>query len=151
MYFARRKEHLQMSLIWIVITIKNLSKKYKIRHEQRHQYGALRDVLQAGARRIVDTIKNPLAGFKDGNQEIEEFWALDDVSLDIMPGERVGIVGRNGAGKSTMLKLLSRITEPTKGQVKLGGRVASLLEVVRVSPRTYGSREYISEWSYSYE
>ena len=46
-----------------------------------------------------------------------------------MPGERVGIVGRNGAGKSTMLKLLSRITEPTKGQVKLGGRVASLLEV----------------------
>ena len=111
------------------ITIKNLSKKYKIRHEQRHQYGALRDVIQAGARRFVDTIKNPLGGFKDGDSEIEEFWALDDVSLDIMPGERVGIVGRNGAGKSTMLKLLSRITEPTQGQVKLGGRVASLLEV----------------------
>jgi lipopolysaccharide transport system ATP-binding protein len=60
---------------------------------------------------------------------MEEFWALEDVSLDVQPGEVVGIIGRNGAGKSTLLKILSRIVEPTKGEIRLRGRVASLLEV----------------------
>lgn len=46
-----------------------------------------------------------------------------------MPGERVGIIGRNGGGKSTLLKLLSRITDPTAGRITMRGRVASLLEV----------------------
>jgi lipopolysaccharide transport system ATP-binding protein len=59
----------------------------------------------------------------------EEFWALKDVSFDVAPGERVGIIGRNGAGKSTVLKVLSRITEPTTGRITMRGRVASLLEV----------------------
>lgn len=57
------------------------------------------------------------------------FWALKDVSFDVMDGEVLGIIGKNGAGKSTMLKLLSRITAPTVGSVKIKGRVASLLEV----------------------
>ncbi len=59
----------------------------------------------------------------------EHFWALRGVSFAVSEGEAVGIVGRNGAGKSTLLKLLSRITAPTEGRIRLGGRVASLLEV----------------------
>lgn len=61
--------------------------------------------------------------------ESDEFWALKDVSFDVHFGEAVGIIGRNGAGKSTMLKLLSRITLPTEGRIELHGRTTSLLEV----------------------
>lgn len=56
-------------------------------------------------------------------------WALRDVSLDVTRGEVLGIIGANGAGKSTMLKILSRVTAPTEGEVRVRGRVASLLEV----------------------
>ena len=56
-------------------------------------------------------------------------WSLDDINLEIKEGDSVGIIGRNGAGKSTLLKVLSQITSPTKGNVKIKGRVASLLEV----------------------
>jgi lipopolysaccharide transport system ATP-binding protein len=59
----------------------------------------------------------------------QEFWALQDVSFSIGEAEVVGLIGKNGAGKSTMLKILSRITEPTSGEVHLWGKVASLLEV----------------------
>ncbi len=64
-----------------------------------------------------------------GRASAQTFRALDDLSFTVSPGESVAIVGRNGAGKSTVLKILSRITEPSAGQVAVRGRVASLLEV----------------------
>lgn len=56
-------------------------------------------------------------------------WALQDINFEVKQGEILGIIGKNGAGKSTLLKILSKTTAPTRGQVKVKGRVASLLEV----------------------
>jgi len=64
---------------------------------------------------------------KKGNAEY--VWSLKDINFTIQQGEVVGIIGRNGAGKSTLLKILSRTTAPTRGSIKIKGRVASLLEV----------------------
>lgn len=100
-----------------IIEINNVSKKYRIRDNR--PYYSLRDTL-------VDFIKNPLNLLVNDKNE---FWALKNISFDVKPGEAVGIIGKNGAGKSTLLKILSQITPPTKGQIKLGGRTASLLEV----------------------
>lgn len=62
-----------------------------------------------------------------GNSEY--VWSLRDVNFDIKQGDAVGIIGKNGAGKSTLLKILSRTTSPTTGNLKIKGRIASLLEV----------------------
>jgi ABC-type polysaccharide/polyol phosphate transport system ATPase subunit len=56
-------------------------------------------------------------------------WAVQDVSFDVMPGESLGIVGRNGSGKSTILKLASGIIRPSSGQVLIRGRLSALLEL----------------------
>lgn len=56
-------------------------------------------------------------------------WALKNIDLEIGDGEVLGIIGKNGAGKSTLLKLMSRVTAPTEGNIKIKGRIASLLEV----------------------
>jgi len=56
-------------------------------------------------------------------------WSLKDINFEINQGDAVGIIGKNGAGKSTLLKLLSRVTSPTLGEIKVKGRIASLLEV----------------------
>ena len=53
-------------------------------------------------------------------------WALKDINIEIFNGEVIGIIGKNGAGKSTMLKLLSQITAPTIGEIKIKGRIAAL-------------------------
>jgi len=58
-----------------------------------------------------------------------DFWALKDVSFKIKEGESVGFIGRNGAGKSTILKLLASVTKPSSGNVDVNGRVAALIEV----------------------
>jgi lipopolysaccharide transport system ATP-binding protein len=95
---------------------------------------------------LVDLIKSPLKNYKKyrslykfseeelrngikNSKSSDILWALKDVSFDVRLGETVGIIGRNGAGKSTLLKVLSRITHPTMGQIKMRGRIASLLEV----------------------
>jgi ABC-type polysaccharide/polyol phosphate transport system ATPase subunit len=59
----------------------------------------------------------------------DEFWALRDASFQVERGEALGIIGHNGAGKSTILKLLSRITAPTAGEITVRGRLSSLIEV----------------------
>jgi lipopolysaccharide transport system ATP-binding protein len=56
-------------------------------------------------------------------------WALKDINFDVSQGEVLGIIGKNGAGKSTLLKILSRVTGPSTGNIKVKGRIASLLEV----------------------
>lgn len=101
-----------------IISVRNISKDYTISHQA--SYGTLRDALTNITSKIF-------RGSKTSNQE--SFHALTDVNFDVQQGERIGIIGRNGAGKSTLLKILSQITPPTSGTVKLRGRVASLLEV----------------------
>ncbi|MCL4377356.1 MAG: polysaccharide ABC transporter ATP-binding protein [Actinobacteria bacterium] len=106
----------------IVIDVQNLGKKYIISHQGvQDSYTALRDVISEGAKKLIKK-RIPLP-------KREEFWALRKVSFTINQGERVGIIGRNGAGKTTILKLLSRVTEPSEGIIKIKGRVSSLLEV----------------------
>lgn len=61
--------------------------------------------------------------------ESEYVWALQDINFSVEQGDVVGIIGKNGAGKSTLLKLLSRVTTPTTGEIRVRGRIASLLEV----------------------
>lgn len=63
------------------------------------------------------------------NDDDEFVWAIKDINMEINKGDVVGIVGKNGAGKSTLLKILSRVTSPTTGNIKIKGRIASLLEV----------------------
>ena len=111
----------------IMIKVENLGKKYNINH-QKGGYVALRDV-------ITNIFKSPFAFAKKRAKEIagidgkEEFWALSGINFTVAKGEVIGIIGSNGAGKSTLLKILSQITPPTTGEIKIKGRVGSLLEV----------------------
>lgn len=87
-------------------------------------HDSLRDMIPALTRRL-------LGGRKDGagSSKREAFWALRDVSFDVGPGHCLGIIGGNGAGKSTSLKILTGILQPTRGRSVLTGRVGSLIEV----------------------
>jgi len=99
-----------------IIEIHDLGKKYSVADVQ--PYLALRDIVTEKAKNIYRK-----------KRKANEFWALQNINLEIEKGERLGVIGRNGAGKSTLLKILSKITPPTTGEIKLHGRVASLLEV----------------------
>jgi lipopolysaccharide transport system ATP-binding protein len=114
----------------VVIEVEHLSKRYWLHHQSRPRYQSLRDDIAGWARASIRAFKRlgRRAG-ADPRSTVEEFWALRDVSFRVEQGDVIGIIGRNGAGKSTVLKILSRITEPTEGRVAITGRVASLLEV----------------------
>jgi ABC-2 type transport system ATP-binding protein len=91
------------------IVVENVSKKFRL---SGHKVRSIKE----GALRL-------------GRNTYEEFWALKDISLTIDRGETIGILGHNGSGKSTLLKCISGILKPTTGEVRLRGRIASLLEL----------------------
>lgn len=84
----------------IVIFAEALSKKYVIGHErQRERYVALRDVITRSTRTALRKAADLVKGNVIPGDEVEEFWALKDVSFEVKRGEVLGIIGRNGAGK----------------------------------------------------
>ena len=94
-----------------VVSVKNVSIRYKT--------GDFKDIglKEYVMRRITD------------NYQVNEFWADRDVTFSLEKGDMLGIIGKNGAGKSTLLKAVSGIMLPTKGAVKVKGKVAALLEL----------------------
>jgi lipopolysaccharide transport system ATP-binding protein len=100
----------------LALSVRGLSKAYTIRHHATEHITL--------AELALDRVRHPLR-----RAERERFWALRDASFDVRQGEVLSVIGRNGAGKSTLLKILSRITTPTEGEVRLWGRVGSLLEI----------------------
>jgi len=94
----------------IDLELKRVSKKYRIRRD-----------MDAGAsfwRKLISSRKRK-----------EDFWALKDISFAVPRAQALGIIGHNGAGKSTILKLLSRITTPSDGEIMINGRLSALIEV----------------------
>ena len=100
------------------VSVKNVWKKFR----KGEKLDSLRDFLPALTRKMMAR-----------NAELEigdkEFWAVNDVSFEVREGEALGIIGPNGSGKSTMLKLLTRILRPTRGEIRLTGKVSALIEV----------------------
>jgi lipopolysaccharide transport system ATP-binding protein len=111
-----------------VIKVENLYKEYKL---GVISHGTLIHDFQSWWAKIrgLEDPNSLLSEFQGEGAKKDSFLALNDVSFEVKEGDRVGIMGRNGAGKSTLLKIFSRITSPTKGTVKIRGKIGSLLEV----------------------
>jgi ABC-type polysaccharide/polyol phosphate transport system ATPase subunit len=98
------------------IEVAGVSKKFR----KGFRYHSLREELTLLGRRLL--------GRTEQSSEPEAFWALKDLSFQVQRGEALGIIGSNGAGKSTTLKLIARVTYPNEGEIRVRGRVAALLE-----------------------
>lgn len=103
-----------------VIQVENVSKIYRLGNISFKTF--TEDLRKLFRRNKENTISNKPS-------ENPTVAALDEVTFKVTQGEVVGFIGKNGAGKSTILKILSKITKPTKGKIAIKGRVASLLEV----------------------
>ncbi|HAO68483.1 MAG TPA: teichoic acid ABC transporter ATP-binding protein [Ruminococcaceae bacterium] len=77
----------------------------------------------------IQSIKEYLVALIKGKLKYKDFWALRDVSFSVHPGEVLGIIGHNGAGKSTVLKVISGILKPTSGSVSVHGNIVPMLEL----------------------
>lgn len=102
----------------VVLEMDHVSKKFR----RGEIYDSLRDLIPALTGGL-------LRRGRKGPPDKRDFWALDDVSFQVRRGEAFGIIGRNGAGKSTILKLLSGIMKPTKGTLRVQGSLSALIEV----------------------
>jgi len=101
-----------------MLRIDGVSKRFR----KGELFGSLRDVLPALVSRLVGR-SSP------GSKKKQEFWALRDISFSVGRGEVLGIIGHNGAGKSTILKLLSGLMKPTSGTIDVNGSLSALIEV----------------------
>lgn len=111
----------------LAIQVNRLSKAYRI-----GEIGS--GTVTEDVQRWIGTLKRRKGGNVDvdtgsGRASSKIVWSLKDLNFEVEQGRAVALLGRNGAGKSTLLKLLSRITIPTHGEIRIKGRVASLLEV----------------------
>ena len=111
-----------------VIQVEHLMKEYVL---GQIGTGTLRGDLQSlmAKLRHQEDPNRKLWAVDSPQQKGDRFLAMNDVSFNVMPGEALGVIGHNGAGKSTLLKLISRITAPTGGEIRIKGRVSSLLEI----------------------
>ena len=121
------------------VKVENLSKIYRI--------GVKEHLNDSFGSALFQFLKSPLKNYRryrslykfddvkadsgsgSGGDAPDVIWALKDVSFELKQGEALGVIGRNGAGKSSLLKVLSRVTDPTGGRAEIRGRVSSLLEV----------------------
>ncbi len=111
----------------LAIRVQGLGKRYRI--GETVGYKTMRDTMMNAVLAPFGRRSRPEGKVGQASNVSEYIWALKDVSFDVKRGEVVGIIGSNGAGKSTILKVLSRITSPTEGTVEMYGNVGCLLEV----------------------
>ncbi len=104
------------------ISISKLSKVYDLQKRRRGRTGVSSREVSA-----LWTLVRTL--LRRGIKEHRRFYALRNINFEVRSGEIMGIIGRNGAGKSTMLKVLARVIDPTSGSIRIDGRIASLLEL----------------------
>ena len=115
------------------IQFEGVSKKFR----RGEVHDSLRDLIPAMARRLAGRTR--LAP----ELERDEFWAVRDVSFTVEPGQTLGVIGHNGAGKSTILKILTRILRPSKGRYLVRGRIGALIEVAAGFHQDLTGRENI--------